>query len=63
MKCLKCGTAITSDQIFCESCRDDMDKHPVNPGTPVMLPQRPERPVVKASRKKVRKPEEQVASL
>lgn len=63
MKCLKCGSAITSDQVFCGNCREDMERHPVKPGTPIVLPNRPERYVSKASHKKARKPEEQIANL
>ena len=36
MKCLKCGR--DTDQTFCESCRDDMARYPVKPGTIVQLP-------------------------
>ena len=64
MKCLKCGKNIQSDRVFCEPCLEDMQRHPVKPGTPVVLPNRPERTVVtKSSRKRVRKPDEQIANL
>ncbi len=63
MKCLKCGTAISSDQVFCAPCQEDMERHPVNQGTPIVLPNRPERAVNKASHKRVRKPEERIANL
>ncbi|MDY4222041.1 MAG: hypothetical protein SOX71_06035 [Candidatus Faecousia sp.] len=36
MKCLKCGRE--TDQTFCESCREDMARYPVKPGTIVQLP-------------------------
>ena len=36
MKCVKCGR--DTDQTFCESCRDDMARYPVKPGTIVQLP-------------------------
>lgn len=62
MKCMKCGTAISSDQVFCESCRDEMERYPVKPGTPIQLPNRPEK-VQKNTHKKVRKPEEIIANL
>lgn len=62
MKCLKCGTAITSGQVFCQTCQDDMERHPVKPGTPIVLPNRPERHVSKSSHKKTRKAEDRVIS-
>lgn len=40
MNCLKCGRE--TDQTFCETCRAEMEKHPVKPGTIVLLPR--ERP-------------------
>ena len=36
MKCLKCGRE--TGQTFCEGCLEDMDRHPVKPGTIVQLP-------------------------
>lgn len=63
MKCLRCGTAITSDQVFCESCRQDMERHPIDPGTPIVLPNRSQRRPGKNGHKKIRKPEEQIANL
>lgn len=63
MKCLKCGTSITSDQVFCDPCLEDMERHPVKPGTPIVLPNRPERPVGKTSHKRIKKPDEQIKNL
>ena len=36
MKCLKCGRE--TDQTFCDSCREEMDRYPVRPGTIIQLP-------------------------
>lgn len=36
MKCLKCGRE--TDQTFCESCREEMNRYPVKPGTIIQLP-------------------------
>lgn len=36
MTCLKCGRE--TDQTFCESCREVMERYPVKPGTIVQLP-------------------------
>lgn len=61
MKCMKCGTTISSDQVFCESCREEMERYPVKPGTPIQLPTRPEK-ALKTTHKRVRKPEEIIAN-
>ena len=42
MNCLKCGRETTDDHVFCDSCRAEMEKYPVRPGTAVMLPRRQE---------------------
>ena len=36
MTCLKCGRE--TEQTFCESCREVMEKYPVKPGTIILLP-------------------------
>ena len=38
MACLKCGKE--SSEVFCESCKAEMGQYPVNPGTPVSVPDR-----------------------
>ena len=38
MSCLKCGQEVSAGQIFCDSCLADMERHPVKPGTPVIIP-------------------------
>lgn len=48
MKCLKCGRE--TDQTFCESCRAEMEKYPVKPGTIVLLPKE-RTPVRKATQR------------
>lgn len=65
MACLKCGKEVSAGQVFCDECLLDMDKYPVKPGTPVLLPNRPAAPVVHKHRlhKRQRKPEEQVSVL
>ena len=47
MKCLRCGNNAAEDQLFCDECLTNMEKHPVKPGTPVHIPKRPERKAVK----------------
>lgn len=63
MACLKCGKEVSSGQVFCEECLLEMDKYPVKPGTPVMLPNRLAAPVVHKHRlhRRQRKPEEQLS--
>lgn len=63
MKCMKCGTGIPSGQVFCEECLTDMEKHPVKPGTPVILPRRDKPTQQKRSRRRTLKPEELIAKL
>lgn len=63
MSCLKCGQEVAAGQVFCESCLADMERHPVKPGTPVILPKRSKPLPSKRSHRKIQKPEEQIAAL
>ena len=63
MKCMKCGVSIPSGRVFCETCLTDMAAHPVPQDAPLLLPRREKQLTVKRSRKKARKPEEQVTML
>lgn len=63
MKCMRCGTEIATDAVFCEDCLAEMEKHPVKPGTPVLLPRREKQTPVKRNKKRTIKPEEQVHRL
>ena len=38
MACLKCGKQTTD--VFCEQCKAGMAQYPINPGTPVSVPNR-----------------------
>ena len=38
MQCMKCGRDLVDGQVFCDICREDMEKYPVKPGTVVLLP-------------------------
>jgi hypothetical protein len=65
LNCMKCGREIALGQVFCKECLADMENYPIKPGTPVQLPAQdaaaaPRRP---SDRRKVRKPEEQIALL
>ena len=66
MGCMKCGRDISSGQVFCDGCLEEMEKYPVKPGTVVRLPQRKSVPAAKKSNSRRRtqiSPEEQVKNL
>lgn len=66
MQCMKCTRDVEEQQVFCEECRLDMEKHPVRPGTVVLLPHRKENNYVKktySKRRAVPTPEEQIKRL
>ena len=63
VSCIKCGREIESPAVFCEECLADMEKHPVKPGTPVVLHQKPAFSLRRAPTRKVRKAEDQIRSL
>jgi hypothetical protein len=62
MKCLKCGQEVPAGQDFCESCLADMERHPVKPGTPVIIPKRNKPLPSKRSHKRFQKPEDLIAA-
>lgn len=43
MNCLRCARETEENHLFCNQCMKDMERHPVKPGTPVHLPDRPEK--------------------
>ena len=55
MNCMKCGRETKGKQVFCEECLADMEKYPIEPGTPVQIPVRPDaqnyRPVSRRRKK------------
>lgn len=63
MKCMRCGTKIQAGAVFCEPCLTEMDKHPVDPNTPISLPAREKHVVTKRSKKRAKKPEDIVRKL
>ena len=63
MNCLKCGQEISGEQVFCDSCLADMERHPVKPGTPVIIPKRSKPLPSKRPHRKIQKPEDQIAAL
>ena len=65
MVCLKCGRKAEAQQVFCQSCLETMEKHPVRPGTAVHLPTRKPQTAPKkaAHKKKALSPEDQIYHL
>jgi len=61
--CIKCGREIAPNAVFCTECLEDMEKHPIAPGTPVVLHDKPVFASRRTQGRKSRKPEEQVRSL
>ncbi len=64
MYCLKCGTEIEGQQVFCSGCLEIMDRYPIKPGTPIQLPKKT---AIIAPKKQSRRsspaPEDQVRRL
>ena len=56
MACIKCGKESAAGAEFCEECLKDMERYPVKPGTPVILPKHAEYLSAKHPRKKALKP-------
>lgn len=52
MQCMKCGRDFTEDQAFCAECLTEMERHPVRPGTVILLPNQETTPPKKQPRKK-----------
>ncbi|MBE6916399.1 MAG: hypothetical protein E7470_00660 [Ruminococcaceae bacterium] len=47
MSCMKCGRDTEEGRTFCAVCLEDMEQHPVRPGTVVWLPEHKDAPVEK----------------
>ena len=61
MNCMKCGRETQAENVFCQSCLMDMAKHPIQPGTVVLLPRRREPSIVKkVTKRHILTPEEQL---
>ena len=61
MQCIKCGREVQDKHVFCQQCLSVMDQTPVKPGTPVVIPKRPQKVHTPAVKKE--KPEEQIPKL
>lgn len=66
MNCMKCGTQIPEDQVFCQHCLSVMEEYPIRRNIHVHLPKRddaelaPKRP---AKKKRPLSSEEQLSKL
>ena len=60
---MKCGRDTTDDHVFCDSCQQNMELHPVAPGTAVHLPNRSAAAKKPAPRKRAVPLEEQLQNL
>ena len=64
MSCIKCGKEVSGSNVFCNECLAEMEKYPVKPGTPLMLPNRPNLAVThKRPRRRFPKAEEKISGL
>ena len=63
MGCMKCGRDIIEGQTFCDSCLAQMERYPVKPNTPVIIPHRRPEAVKKAPARRKLSPEEQIRRL
>ena len=61
--CMRCGVEIGPGAVFCSDCLAEMEKHPVDPNTPINLPNRTKAHTVKRSKRRIPKPEEQISAL
>ena len=55
MNCIKCGRELRGEQVFCRECQENMEHHPVKPGTPVQLPASAPQPEAKANPIRIKK--------
>lgn len=65
MNCMRCGREAGGGSVFCQACREDVERHPVPPETVLVLPEKKPQPAQRrtSSKKKDPTPEEQVKRL
>ena len=63
MGCMKCGRDIVEGQVFCSECLEKIERYPVKPGTPVLLPNRRKEAPKKAPTRRKLSSEEQIRRL
>ena len=60
---MKCGRDTVDDHVFCDICQQNMERHPIAPGTAVHLPNRSATAKKAAPRKRAVPLEEQIQQL
>lgn len=63
MNCMRCNRDIEDGQVFCAQCLEVMKNSPVNPGTAIRIPRRPDPQPRRAVRRKTLSEEEQIRIL
>ncbi len=63
MKCMKCGRDTEDQRVFCVDCLLEMEKQPVDPNIPVLLPKRDDSAAKKPPKRRGPPTEEQVKAL
>lgn len=63
MNCMRCGRDVEEGQVFCGECQENMKKYPVNPGTAIRIPHRPDPQLRRIARRKMISDEEQIRVL
>lgn len=52
MNCMRCGKETEGKAVFCPECLEDMERHPVKPGTLIHIPARQEPDARKPAKKR-----------
>lgn len=63
MSCLKCGRDTEEGAVFCTECLLEMQRYPIRPGTPVLLPTQERTAPRKMPKRRPIPPEEQIKGL
>lgn len=63
MGCLKCGRDTEEGAVFCSECLLEMQRYPVRPGTPVVLPAQERVVPKKAPKRRTISPEDQIKGM
>lgn len=63
MACIKCGKKTKNEQTFCPRCLEVMENYPVKADVHIQLPNRPNAPVRKATRKRRAVPAEELVPV
>ncbi len=66
MNCVKCGREIEENQVFCETCLEEMKQYPVKPDTAIHIPSHKQEDELKKAnprKKLLLSPSEQIQKL